>query len=80
MLAGEHIHLGILFQFYRPSIDVGFTLLRPRSLRAGLIRAPFAPSQTLIEVMKLPDESLNLLIQCVGVMFIEESDEVVLES
>lgn len=79
MSTNEDIQLGILFRFYGPSIDMCFTLSRP-SLRARLICAPFAPSQKLIEVMKIPDEPLNLLSQCIGVMLIEEADEVVLES
>lgn len=78
--ANEDVHLGILLGFYGPSIDVGFTLIGPSSLRAGLIDSSLAPSQTLIEVVKIPDKPLNLLSQGVGVMLIEEADDVVLES
>lgn len=59
---------------------MGLALIGPSSLRTGLIGSSLATSQTLIEVVKIPDKSLHLLSQCVGVMVIEEADDVVLES
>lgn len=76
----EDIHLGILLRFYGPSIDVGFALIGSSSLRTSLICSSLAASQTLIKVVKIPNKPLNLLSQCVGVMLIEEADDVVLES
>lgn len=76
----EDVHMGILLRFYGPSIDVGFAEIGPSSLRTSLIGSSLATSQTLIEVVKIPDKSLYLLRQCVGVMLIEEADDVVLES
>lgn len=80
MPANEDVHLGILLRFYGPNIDAGLALIGPSSLRTGLIGSSLATSQTLIEVVKIPDKSLHLLSQCVCVMLIEEADDVVFES
>ena len=80
MPANKDVHLGILLRFYGPSIDVGFALIGSSSLRTSLIGSSLAASQTLIEVVKIPNKPLHLLSQCVGVMLIEEADDVVLES